>query len=165
MKKGLIKSIVASVFAVLSFVALAVPFFVGISSFKGHSTSASGSLSDWTKFLDSGAEKLGLWKLSEVLMIILLICLVVAIALAFVSVWVDNKIVAVLQKVFAIVTLVLSIVFIICFVAGGLVYGAQYSGGDYSLVYLPHAGPVMLAVTALVAACLCLPRKAKEKKA
>lgn len=160
MKKGLVRSIVAAVFAVVSFVGLAFNAGVSTISAGNYSDSHGFSFKEWGDLLDSGAEKTGLWKLSQVLMILTFILVVAAVAIAFVRVWVDNKVVNILLKVLSIVALVLSILFIVSYTAGGLVYASNDSTG--TIGFWPNVGTIVVALGSIVASSVLIPGRTKK---
>ena len=169
-RKGLIRSIIAAVFAVLTYVALAFNFVLvsvsGSSSVGSTSRSTSWSFGDWQTSLGSDYEKLGLWKFAKALLIITLILVVVVVVLSIVNLFVDNKIVTLINKITSIVGLVVSIAFLVVFVAGGLVLSesATSFGTTLSTTYLPNFGSILLGVSGIVTTALTLSLSSNKKK-
>ena len=159
---GLITKIVALVFAVLSFVAMAFPFMTAIVSLTvaGRSTSesASSSFSEWLDSLSTaqefGSDKVGGYVTAKVFMIIALIAIAIVAVLVVVKFFMDHKIINLLLFIASLVALIASIAFLIAFVAGGL---QMSSFGDYmTALYIPNAGSIILGVSGIVTAALGL---------
>lgn len=166
-KKGLILSIVSAVCAVMTYVALAFNFVVITTSVGNRSTSNSGSFADWQKLLGNDMEKLGLWKFSRVLMILALILVAVVAILAIVNVFVNNKVLNLVNRIVSIVGLVITVAFLVTFVAGGLALSDSSTllNVTTTVAYLPNAGPILLSLFGIAATVTALLTTLKKKKA
>lgn len=168
-KGGLIKTILATLFAGLIFVGFAFDFVMFHSSKVA--TDVKLSFSDWNKNLTDALNlgKLGadtsiyaLWQASRILMILMLVFLAIALVTAFVKVWIDHKAVSVVLRVSSVVALVLSVLFLVAVVGGGFTVGTFTKAlMEY---YLPYIAPVWMTAFAIVSSSLLISFGDKKKR-
>ncbi len=145
----LIARIVVIAFAVLSFVAMTFKFYAVITSYGSRSNSQSADFEQWIDGLASDADDIGWWKTSRVFMIITLVVVAILAVVAVVQFFYNHKILNMIAKFGGIAGIVLAIVFLLTFIVGCVKLSSEVY--NLTLTVIPHAGPIVMAVSSIVA--------------
>ncbi len=156
---GLVTRIVAIALAVLTFVSMAFKFVVGTIKVGNTKTSEAGSFSDWNEILGGSGDNLGWWKTAKVFMIIAFVVVAVLAVIAVIQFFYNHKVLSMIMKFGGIVGIVVAVAFIALFIVGCIVLGEESYG--VAITYGPHAGPIVLALSA-IGASVCATLSAKK---
>lgn len=149
--KKLILKVVSCLFGVLAFLSMLFPFVLTMTTLytgdvSTHKQSIDSFL-EWVEVLSLKLDNLWVWQMSYVIMIILLALIGVTMVLLIVQTLLNNKILATILKWTTIVSIIVAVMFIVTFVVGCVL---RFGSTEYSSwAVFPHAGPVVMAVSAI----------------
>lgn len=116
------------------------------------------SFSSFLDILKLDSEKLWAWKTSNVFMIITLIFVCLVVILNICQLFIKNKTLNLIFKYVSIITISLSLIYILFFIIGCFLQSNSVSsyGITASCAVFPHCGPALLTLFSLVCAVLSL---------
>lgn len=156
--KKLILKVVSCLFGVLAFLSMLFPFVLTMTTLYTGDVSthkqSTDSFLEWVEVLSLKLDNLWVWQMSYVIMIILLVLIGVTMVLLIVQTLLNNKILATILKWTTIVSIIVAVMFIVTFVVGCVL---RFGSTKYSSwAVFPHAGPVVMAVSAIISFSLAL---------
>lgn len=157
--KTLVLRIISIILGVLAYVSMAFPFVVTKTSryFMNADTIHSSdnmSLSKWWEVLKYDGDKLWGWKISRVLMLIVLIVTLLILTTIVLKFFMKNKYIDIAFKYLALAGIILASLFIVFFFIGCVL---QFGSSEIiSTAVFPHAGSSILGISSLASSILAL---------
>lgn len=163
-KKDLTKivySVSAILFLILSIVSLCFNHVLEVVKIDDTSTNYGVTFKDWSSILKEDNEYLTLWKVSKIFMIICLVTFGICIVLSALQLFVKHRVVKLLSMIGGISAIVLSVIYMIIFIWGGLLYSGYVSNMagspvDMKILFLPNVAPIFLSAFGIVGSSLLL---------
>ncbi|MBE5738859.1 MAG: hypothetical protein E7354_03955 [Clostridiales bacterium] len=158
--KKLVLKIISIVLAVVSYISMAFPFVISLISREidqfqpsVHSSELM-SFGTWNKVLEGSGKNLWGWKVSRVIMIILLIVILAMITISIIQFFLNNSSLDKVLKYISISGIVLASLFILFFFIGCIL---EFGNAEFvSVAVFPHVGSSLLGISALISSILTL---------